>query len=97
MKNILPCIAALALAGCAAPGVDVWGGTSSAQVVGGHSFTVNHTRKAAEAYRTSRAWRVPEAQVFASAAIAIEQASGCKVAKDSLSGDVALVKAELIC
>ncbi|MCY4179686.1 MAG: hypothetical protein OXC60_09185 [Litoreibacter sp.] len=97
MTNILPCIAALAFAGCAAPGVDVWGGASSAQVADGHSFTVNHTRKNAEAYRTNRAWRLSETEVFASAALAMEQASGCKVARDTISGDVALVKAELIC
>ncbi|MEM7472453.1 MAG: hypothetical protein AAF340_13975 [Pseudomonadota bacterium] len=97
MKNILPCITALVLAGCAAPGVDVWGGTRSLQESGGHSFTVNHTRTRAEAYRTNRAWRLSEAQVFASAAVAMEQAGGCKVARASLDGDVGLVKAELIC
>ncbi|WP_299194140.1 hypothetical protein [uncultured Litoreibacter sp.] len=85
------------IAACSTPGVEVWGGTNSRQSVGAYSFTVNHTRTRAEAYRTNFALRPPRAEVFASAALAMELASGCKAVRGSLSGDVALIKADLIC
>lgn len=88
---------AIILAGCSTPGVEVWGGTTSKQVAGGHNFTVNHTQSRAEAYRTNFVFKPPRAEVFESAAQAIEAASGCKVPRSSLVGDAALVKAELIC
>lgn len=95
--KFLPFIAALVLAGCSAPGVEVWGGTSSKQVAAGHRFTVNFTSTRAEAYRTNPAWRPSQAEVFERAAQAMEQASGCKAVRGSLRGDVALVEADLIC
>ena len=85
------------VAGCSAPGVEVWGGTTSKQSVGGHSFTVNHTRSRAEAYRTNMAFKPSRAAVFESAARAMEQASGCRAPRSTLVGDVALVKGDLIC
>lgn len=96
MRVLLVSIAAI-LAGCSAPGVEVWGGTTSKQMAGGHSFSVTHTRTRAEAYRTNATLRPSRASVFEGAALAIEQASGCKAVRSSLSGDVALVKADLIC
>jgi len=96
MRFILVSIAAT-LAGCSAPGVEVWGGTTSKQIAGGHRFTVNHTKTRAEAYRTNVALRLSRQAVFDGAALAMEQASGCKAVRSSLSGDVALVKADLIC
>lgn len=87
----------LLMAGCSTPGVEVWGGTTSKQQARGFSFTVNHTRARAEAYRTNFTLRPQRATVFEAAALAIEQASGCTVPRSSLKGDVALVTAELIC
>lgn len=93
----LPILTALTLAGCNAPGVDFWGGTTSKQAAGGHSFSVTIVADRAEAYRTSPARRLSRAQVFESAARAMEQASGCTVPRDTLIGDVARIEAELIC
>ncbi len=93
----LPILTALTLAGCNAPGVDFWGGTTSRQAAGGHSFSVTFVADRAEAYRTSPARRLSRAQVFESAARAMEQASGCTVPRDTLIGDVARIEAELIC
>lgn len=95
--KLLPFIAALILAGCSAPGVEVWGGTTSKQVAGAHKFTVNFTSTRAEAYRTNPVWRPSRGDVFERAAQAMEKASGCKAVRGSLSGDVALVEADLIC
>ncbi len=95
--KILPILTALTLAGCNAPGVDFWGGTTSRQNAGGHTFTVNATTTRAEAYRTNPARRLSRAQVFESAAVAIGQATGCDVPRESLTGDVARIEAELIC
>lgn len=95
--KILPILAALTLAGCNAPGGDFWGGTTSRQSVGGHSFSVTVMSDKAEAYRTNAARKLSRAQVFESAARAMEQASGCTVPRNSLTGDVARIEAELIC
>ena len=93
----LPILAALTLAGCNAPGVDFWGGTTSKHLVGGHSFSVTVAADRAEAYRTNPAVRVSRAQVFESAARAMEAASGCTVPRDTLVGDIARIEADLIC
>ncbi len=85
------------LGACNTPSVDQWGGQSSAQSVGAFTFTVHHRSDRAEAYRTNLAWRMNRATVFEAAARAMEQASGCKAVRGSLAGDVALIKADLIC
>ena len=95
--KILPILTALTLAGCNAPGVDFWGGTTSKQAAGGHSFSVTIASDRAEAYRTNPARKLSRAQVFESAALAMEQASGCTVPRNTLTGDVARIEAELIC
>lgn len=85
------------LAGCSTGGVDVWGGKSQIAEAGGYRFKVIYTQDRAEAYRLTTRLRPRARDVFAAASSAIEQASGCPVIASTLSGDVALVEADLLC
>ena len=87
----------LALSACNSASVEQWGGQSSKQQAGGFRFTVNHRADRAEAYRTNPGFRLDRGAVFEAAAVAMEQASGCKAVRSSLTGDIALIKADLIC
>ena len=97
MLKFLPYFQLSILAACAAPGVAVWGGGQSDIEIGEMRFTVNHTETRAEAYRRNIQFRPNRAEVFGSAVLAIEQISGCSVLQSSVSGDVALVQAEISC
>ncbi len=90
-------LAAVILTGCSTPGVQVWGGVSQAVDAGGYSFKVNHTLERAEAYRTSFELRPKAGPIFIAAVQAMEQASGCKVDKTTINGDVARIVADLKC
>jgi len=87
----------ICLSACSVGGVDVWGGQSSVVEAGGYRFKVIHTRNRAEAYRLTAKLRPRSRVIFAAARDAMERASGCKVVGSSLSGDVALVEADLLC
>lgn len=90
-------ICLLLVMGCSTGGVDVWGGQSSVVDAGGYRFKVIYTSDRAEAYRLTTKFRPKARVVFAAARSAMEQASGCKVVQSSMSGDVALVEADLLC
>lgn len=87
----------MCLSGCSAGGVDVWGGTSEVVEAGGYRFKVIYTSDRAEAYRLTTRLRPKSRQVFAAARVAMEQASGCRVVQSTISGDVALIEADLLC
>ncbi|WP_051153772.1 hypothetical protein [Litoreibacter arenae] len=87
----------LTLAACAAPSVGVMGGRSGSTVVGAYAFDVNFKGSQAEAYRSNIVLRPKASEVFAAGVTAIEQISGCRVAPNSVRGDVAMVQAEILC
>jgi len=93
----LPYLHLLILAACAAPSIGVMAGNSERVEVGPYQFTVNYKGAQAEAYRANVVWSPKAHEVFAAGAVAIEQASGCKVVGSSLRGDVTLVQADLSC
>ena len=83
--------------GCAAPSVGVIGGEKERVEVGKYAFTVRHKGSVAEAYRANRVVRPKAREVFAAGATAIERASGCHVVRSSIRGDVAYIKADILC
>lgn len=85
------------LTACAAPGVGVMGGRSGSAQVGAYSFDVNFTASRAEAYRSNIVLRPDAREVFAFGATAIERVTGCRVVRSSVTGDVALVQADILC
>ena len=87
----------LVLAGCAAPSVGVMGGAKGSADVGGYSFVVRYKGSQAEAYRSNKILRPKAREVFAAGATAIERVTGCHVVRNSVSGDVALIKADILC
>ena len=97
MAKFLTYFQLLILAACASPGVAVWGGDQRDIEIGEMRFTVHHTQTRAEAYRRNMQLRPNRAQVFGAAVLAIEKVSGCSVFQSSVSGDVALVQAEISC
>lgn len=87
----------LVLQACNAPVMSMRGAHRAEVSAGGFDFNVFHTTQSAEAHRTTFAMRPDARLVFASARKAILQASGCAVDETSWSGDVALIKVDLIC
>lgn len=87
----------ICVSACSTGGVDVWGGQSSVVEVRGYSFKVIHSSERAEAFRLTSKRRPKSRVIFAAAGRAMEIVSGCRVVKSSLSGDVALIKADLLC
>jgi len=65
--------------------------------VNGSRFTIFRKDDRVEVYRTSAAVLPRRSQVFADAGQAIRETTGCDVVQGSLTGDVALMKAELDC
>lgn len=87
----------LILSACAAPSVGVMGGRSGSATVGAYAFDVNFKGSQAEAYRSNIVLRPKASEVFAAGATAIEQVTGCRVVPNSVRGDVAIVRAEILC
>ncbi|NNK78282.1 MAG: hypothetical protein HKP40_06175 [Litoreibacter sp.] len=96
MRPVLATLLML-LSACNTSGVPVWNGQSTVVQSGAHRFRVVHTRTRAEAYRINPILRPKTREVLPAAVNAIDQVTGCAVDRTSLRGDVALVKADLIC
>jgi len=64
---------------------------------GTSSFTIYRSGDQVEVYRTSMAVLPRRSEAFSDAENAIRDATGCDLAKGSLTGDVALMTAELSC
>lgn len=86
---------AVLLAGCDSPSPAVARWQRATVATGGMVFGVHWSVDRAEAYRTSRHLRPRLSAVQANAAVAIEQASGCRVS--AIGGDHAIVTARLAC
>lgn len=85
------------LAACNAPVLSMRGAQRAEVTAGGFSFNVFHTTSQAEAHRSNMVWRPDSKAVFAAARTAIMDASGCKIDESSWSGDVAVIKVDLLC
>ncbi|SFR33425.1 hypothetical protein [Litoreibacter janthinus] len=85
------------LTACGAPSVGLKGGRNGTSQVGVYAFRVNYNDTRAEAYRTNIMRRPDARNVFAAGATAIEQVTGCSVVRSSVTGDVALVQADILC
>ncbi|MEM9433844.1 MAG: hypothetical protein AAGA12_07975 [Pseudomonadota bacterium] len=83
------------LAACST-GPDLWDGTTSRHDVAGYRFKVVQNGVQASAFRVNVMAR-PGPGVYQAGLTAIEQASGCAVDRSSVSGDVAMMSADLIC
>lgn len=91
------CLASTALAGCATPSPKFAGELKNTVDVNHRTFHVYASRTSAQAIRVNREWNAPAGEVFADAATAIERVTGCQVNRDTLSGDVAVVSAAILC
>jgi len=88
----------LALAGCDSPSSGFAGMVAKRTQVDGAEFTVRHTEYLAEAIRTNGIWPPPDAkQIRIKGVAAIERVSGCSVIAGSVTGDAALMRADLQC
>lgn len=94
---LLAAALALGLGGCASPSPRMMSAEKTVAEVGGSRFTIYRSGDVVEIYRTSPEALPRLSEVMAKAAVAVEQATGCKVAAGSLVGDAALMKAELAC
>lgn len=65
--------------------------------VDGSRFTVFSQHGEVQVIRTSREIMPNEAEIFAKAAVAIEQVTGCSIRNNSLSGDEVVVDAKIDC
>ncbi|MDC0739253.1 hypothetical protein N6L24_13275 [Cognatishimia sp. SS12] len=83
------------LAACDTPSRAFWGAEPTRLTVGSSSFDVRQNGTQAEAIRLNPTLRPNYAVISREAEAAIEQVTGCAV--DRLGGDVAVVRATLIC
>ena len=97
MKALFCIIALVFLAACDSPSPAFMKGEKIVVEVEGSRFSVHRRDDLVEVYRISPEWLPRLSEVLARARKAIEQATGCPVAEGSLSGDHALIRAELNC
>lgn len=95
--RLLSAMAAITLAGCGGPGLDMRGVTARQVTVGPSSFGVYV--RGSEAVAIRRNFEIgPEARgIMARGYAAIELASGCEIVPGSYDGDPALMRARLFC
>ncbi|WP_157937655.1 hypothetical protein [Oceaniglobus roseus] len=99
-SSVIPAVVAASLAllaGCDSPSVAFSGVPAQRITVGPSTFSVRVRGERAESLRVSREFRPSESAVLARAAQAIEQASGCAIARGGLEGDQAIQRAKLDC
>lgn len=89
--------AALALAGCNTPSPDFRGAPVTRVAVDGSVFDVRVAGSRAEAIRVNPQWAPRRSSVAPQAIAAMERASSCRVVRDSLAGDQAMMIAALDC
>jgi hypothetical protein len=89
--------AAALLAGCDSPSPQFMRGERFEAEVEGSRFTIWRQGEAVEIYRTSPEVLPRMSEVFAKAATAVRQTTGCGIAPDTFKGDAALMTAALDC
>jgi hypothetical protein len=82
---------------CSAPSFEYSGQAPSRVDVGRRTFDVYVRNDKAQAIRTNKEWGASKDDVFRDARTAIEEASRCSVDKESISGDIAMINARIIC
>ena len=90
-------LAALALAGCNGPSPAMRGAQEAQVQMRGHSFNIFLQDGRAEAVRTNYVPIRRLGEVYLAGALAMEQASGCKVIDRTFRGDPAQMWARLDC
>lgn len=88
-------ILSLLVGACDAPTPGFRGAVVSRHVVDGAAFTVHHKGGQAEAVRTNRQYAPRIGPLAGQAAVAVQQATGCRVTQ--LAGDAAVLVARLSC
>ena len=95
MKKLI-CLC-LVLQACNAPLMSMQDAQRTIGSKGGFDFNVFHTSSGAEAHRTNSVFRPDAKAVFAAARTVIIETTGCAPDEGSWSGDVALIKVDLLC
>jgi hypothetical protein len=95
MRWILVCVSVISA--CSAPSFEYSGQVPTRVDVGPRTFDVYIRDDKAQAIRTNKEWGASKDDVFRDARTAIEEASRCSVAKESISGDIALINARITC
>ena len=85
------------VASCGGPSVRMMGVSSTRVTVESSVFEVYVKGNVAQAVRTNFEFPARTGTIFPRARIAIEQASGCPIRENAMSGDAALITAELNC
>lgn len=94
MVRFLPLVL-LVLAGCDAPTPGFRGAVVSRHIVDGSSFTVHVKGETAQAVRTNRGYAPRIGPLAERAAVAMQEASGCRVTR--MGGDAAVLVGYLSC
>ncbi|MHA6265313.1 hypothetical protein ACXYMP_00405 [Aliiroseovarius sp. CAU 1755] len=103
MQTTRPLVAILSLgvflAACDSPSPQFMSADTSVKkaTVDGSTFSIHRRENFVEVYRTSFEALPRLPIILTRAQIAIEQATGCRVVKGSLSGDQAIQRAEIDC
>lgn len=97
IAKFLPILLFGALSACDSPSVAFMGSQKTTVEIDGTHFSVHRREDRVEVYRTSFELLPKRTEILAKAEIAIEQATGCMVWKDTLKGDQALLTARLAC
>lgn len=85
------------LAACNTPGQRPGYPPPAVLAVEGSMFRVFHDGRSAVAIRIDPDLKPRAGRIFARAALAMEQASGCRVVRATLAGDVTMIRADLLC
>lgn len=97
MRILLAILGPLLLTACNTPSAEFQGIEPQIVNVAQSTFEVRVNGNAAEALRTNSEYSPSMSYVADRATTAIEHASGCTVLAGSLSGDPAMVRADLSC
>ncbi len=96
-RKSLPMLLFAALGACDSPSPAFMGAEKTAVEIDGSRFVVHRRENRVEVYRVSHEVLPRASEVLARAELAIRQATGCPIRKNSLKGDQALMKATLAC
>ncbi|HHL20397.1 MAG TPA: hypothetical protein ENJ52_02590 [Aliiroseovarius sp.] len=97
MRVFMILAAATVLAACDSPSVALMGSQKTIVRLDGMTFNVHRRADRIEVYRTGFVMLPDRDRVLYLAELAISQATGCPVRKNSVAGDQALIKAQLTC
>ncbi len=98
MRFGVPAVSAMVLlAACASPSVQYLGSEGVPVDVGASRYTVFRKGDNVQVIRTNPVLLPNRNQVFTEAALAIHRATGCDVRRNSLTGDQAVINAQLDC